>query len=424
LKPERVVSRDYEWATLSGFVGHPDEHLRIGVVSGQRRVGKSYLLRALTEASGGLHITAVAEEAAPAARQRFAADIARYAGIRPKLIGSGASWEALLTSAINVVVQRQGRSGLLVIDELPYWLGHSPEIPGLLQFSYDRSHADEGHRGGRVVLCGSAMSVMTTLLSGTKALRGRAAVDLRMAPFDLPTTANLWGITDRPAALRMHAALGGSPGYRALSPREAPQSVAEFDEWVADSLLNPGQALFSRSEAEYLLREDPNFSGSTLHYGIINAVARGASSPAKIGGLLERDRTTLARPLTALIDAGYLRHDNDPLTTRRPVITIADPIIRFHNLITVAQTSLVESGRAAQARQEARNTFAAQILGPHFESCARDWLRRHAVPRAAEHAEGQWPEPTTPDRQPELLQPEAVDPERGADLRPEPQLRS
>jgi hypothetical protein len=222
----------------------------------------------------------------------------------------------------------------------------------------------------------------------------------------------------------MHAALGGSPGYRALSPREAPQSVAEFDEWVADSLLNPGQALFSRSEAEYLLREDPNFSGSTLHYGIINAVARGASSPAKIGGLLERDRTTLARPLTALIDAGYLRHDNDPLTTRRPVITIADPIIRFHNLITVAQTSLVESGRAAQAWQEARNTFAAQILGPHFESCARDWLRRHAVPRAAEHAEGQWPEPTTPDRQPELLQPEAVDPERGADLRPEPQLRS
>jgi hypothetical protein len=67
-KPEPVASRDYEWATLSGFVGHHDEHLRIGVVSGQRRVGKSYLLRALTEASGGLHITAVAEEAAVLSR--------------------------------------------------------------------------------------------------------------------------------------------------------------------------------------------------------------------------------------------------------------------------------------------------------------------------------------------------------------------
>lgn len=378
-KPEQVVSRDHAWATLSGFVGHSDKHLRLGVVSGRRRMGKSYLLRALTEAGGGLFITAVAEEDSHAARQRFATDIARYAGIGPELIGSGASWEALLTSAIDVVVQRRGRTGLLVIDELPYWLRHSPEIPGLLQLLYDRSQAAGGHRGGRVVLCGSAMSVMTTLLSGTKALRGRAAIDLRMTPFDLSTTARLWGVTDRPTALRLHAVLGGSPGYRALSPREAPQSIPEFDDWVADTLLNPGQALFSRSEAEYLLREDPNFSGSTLHYGIINAVARGASSPAKIGGLLERDRTTLARPLAALIDAGYLRHDNDPLSARRPVITIADPIIRFHNLITVAQTSLVAAGRATQAWQEARNTFAARILGPHFESCTRDWLRRLAA---------------------------------------------
>ncbi len=378
LKPERVVGRDDEWATLSAFVAHQDEHLRLGVVSGRRRVGKSYLLHALAQASGGLYTTAVAEEEAPAARRRFAENIARYAGIGPDLIGTGASWESLLTTAIDVVVQRQGRSGLLVIDELPYWLRHSPEIPGLLQLAYDRSQSDEGHRGGRVILCGSAMSVMTTLLSGTKALRGRAAVDLRMAPFDLPTTARLWEVANRPTALRLHAALGGSPGYRALSPREAPQSLSEFDEWVADSLLNPSQALFSRSEAEYLLREDPNFSGSTLHYGIINAVARGASSPAKIGGLLERDRTTLTRPIQALIDAGYLRHEDNPLTTRRPVITIADPIIRFHNLITVAQTDLIESGRSAQAWQQAKGTFAAQILGPHFEACARDWLRRYA----------------------------------------------
>jgi AAA+ ATPase superfamily predicted ATPase len=378
LKPERVVGRDGEWATLSAFVEHPDERVRLGVVSGRRRVGKSYLLRALAQVSGGLYTTAVAEEDAPAARGRFAEDIARYAGIGPDLVGTGASWEALLSTAIDVVTRRKGRSGLLVIDELPYWLGHSPEIPGLLQLGYDRSQADEDRRGGRVVLCGSAMSVMTTLLSGTKALRGRATVDLRMSPFDLASTARLWGIEDRPTALRLHAALGGSPGYHALSPRESPRSIDEFDDWVADSLLNPGQALFSRSEAEHLLREDPNFTGSTLHYGIINAVARGANSPAKIGGLLERDRTTLARPLAALIDAGYLRQDNDPLTARRPMITVADPIIRFHNLITVAQTNLVESGRSAQAWQQARGTFAAQILGPHFEACARDWLRSRA----------------------------------------------
>jgi hypothetical protein len=72
LKPERVVGRDREWAALSTFVGHPNDHLMLGVVCGRGRVGKSYLLRALAEVSGGLYITAVAEEPAQAARRRFA----------------------------------------------------------------------------------------------------------------------------------------------------------------------------------------------------------------------------------------------------------------------------------------------------------------------------------------------------------------
>lgn len=263
---------------------------------------------------------------------------------------------------------------------MPYWLEHTPQLPGLLQLRYDRSRAGDGAAGGRVVLCGSAVSVMTTLLSGTKALRGRAAVDLRLAPFDLAATARYWEVADPQAALYLHATLGGSPGYRDLASIPAPQTLADFDTWVAGTVLNPGQALFSRSETEYLLREDPKFTGSTLHYAILNAVAAGASSPAKIGSLVERDRAALTRPLDALASAGFLRYERDPLWARRSVITLADPIVRFHNLITVGQQDLVETGRSAQAWQAAQPTFTSRILGPHFEHCARDWVRRAGDP--------------------------------------------
>src|SRR4030095_5802583 len=74
-KPDRVLDRDTEWSTLVEFVAHPDPHLRLAVVSGRRRVGKSYLLRALADVTGGLYVSAVAEEGAVAARRRFAADI-------------------------------------------------------------------------------------------------------------------------------------------------------------------------------------------------------------------------------------------------------------------------------------------------------------------------------------------------------------
>jgi hypothetical protein len=381
-KPTRLLDRDAEWAALTTFLEHPDPHLRLGVVSGRRRVGKSYLLRALADAADGLYVVAVAEEDAPAARRRFAASIARYAGVGPELVNPDTSWEALLDTAITLVVQRAGPSGLLVIDELPYWMAHSPEVPGLLQLLYDRSRSGDAPAGGRVVLCGSAISVMSTLLSGTKALRGRAALDLRLHPFDLATTARHWAIDDPATVLRVHAVLGGSPGYRDLASIAPPQNLAEFDAWVAGTVLDPRQALFSRSETEYLLREDPQFTGSTLHYAILGAVAGGATSPAKIGALLQRDRTALTRPLDALTSAGYLRYESDPLWERRPVITLTDPIVRFHNLITLGQYDLVETSRSARAWAAAQPTFAARILGPHLEQCARDWLR-HRLPEVA-----------------------------------------
>ncbi|GIH78497.1 ATPase AAA [Planobispora longispora] len=377
--PTRLLARDVEWSTLTKFVAHPDPHLRLGVLSGRRRVGKSYLLRALADAMDGLYVSAVAEEGPVTARQRFAGDIARYAGVNAALFRADADWESLLDAAIGLTVQRRGVSGLLIIDELPYWMAHSPELPGLLQLLYDRSQTDHGHTGGRIILCGSAMSVMNNLLSGTKALRGRAVVDMRLRPFNLSTTAQHWEIDDPATALRLHATLGGSPGYRNLTSHPAPQNLQEFDTWISSTVLNPGQALFSRSEAEYLLREDPQFTGSSLHYAIINAVAAGATSPTKIGGLLERDRTSLSRPIEMLTSSGYLEQAADPLWKRRPVITVADPVIRFHNLITVPNRDLIETGASPQAWRESQPTFVSRILGPHFEECSREWLRRHAT---------------------------------------------
>ncbi|GGJ95382.1 ATPase AAA [Pilimelia anulata] len=375
--PATLIGRDREWSALDDFLSHPDPHVRIAVLSGRRRVGKSYLLRALAAGTGGLFVTGVAEEDSRAARLRLAGDIARYAGVGVDLLGPDASWEELLRTAVELVVRHGGPGGLLVIDELPYWLAHSPQVVGVLQLLYDRSRAGDGPGGGRVVLCGSAMSVMRELLSGTKALRGRAVLDLRLDAFDLPTTAGYWGVEEPAAALHLHAILGGSPGYRDLAPR-APRRQTDVAGWVAGTVLNPGQALYSRSETEYLLREDPKFTGSALHYGILGAVAAGASSPAKIGGLLGRDRTTLTRPIDALVAAGFLRRDVDPLWERRTVLTLADPIVRFHHAVTVPRYELVETGGAAAAWRDARPAYSARVVGPHFEYLAREWLRRHA----------------------------------------------
>lgn len=220
------------------------------------------------------------------------------------------------------------------------------------------------------------MSVMHELLSGTKPLRGRAVVDLRLGPFDYRDSRTFWQISDPLTALKVHAVLGGAPGYRPVAGRPHPDDG--FDAWLTRTLLDPGRAVYSRTETEYLLREDPRITQHTLYYDILTTIAQGAGTPSKIGAALERPRNAVAHPLGVLESTGYIRREQDILRARHPVITLADPVIRFNQLITLPQATAVEQGFAEQVWQQAAPTFNSKILGPHFEDLARDFTRRYA----------------------------------------------
>lgn len=79
-------------------------------------------------------------------------------------------------------------------------------------------------------------------------------------------------------------------------------------------------------------------------------------------------------PLGVLRRAGFVAYDEDVLLNRKPVVSIADPVIRFHHTITLPRLQLFQRrGRAAEAWAQAKPTYSSQILGPHFESLSRDW---------------------------------------------------
>jgi uncharacterized protein len=374
VKPRHVIDRDREWKLLTDFVDDPSPAIRLGIVSGRRRHGKSYLLRALTEAVGGLYITAIREEGRLPALQRFTEAIAAHAGLRPGTLRL-TDWHQVLTNALDVVT-RQAATPVLVIDELPYLLQHSPEVPGILQHLYDEYQHGGSGTGARVILCGSAMSVMHELLSGTKPLRGRAVVDLRLGAFDYRSSREFWNIEDPLTALHVHAVLGGAPGYRPIASRPAPGEG--FDRWLTSTLLDPGRAVYSRTETEYLLREDPRITQHTLYYDILTAIAHGATTPTKIGSALARQRNAVTHPLDVLESTGYVRREQDILRPRHPVITLTDPIIRFNQLIALPQAAAIEQGFAEEAWKASTPTFNSKILGPHFEDLARAWTGQFA----------------------------------------------
>ncbi len=374
-KPASIIGRDLEWSVLERFLRTGDDDtLKIGIVSGRRRAGKTHLLTAAAAAVGGLYHACVQEEGDLSARGRFANAIAAHGGLTG---ASTADWESLLISALEVAARTAppDRPPLLVIDEFPYAMAKAPQLPGILQLLYDRAQRGEGP-GGRVVLCGSSLSVMRDLLSGTKPLRGRAMVDLRLGPLDYRQTAELWGIGDPETNLKVHACVGGYPGYRPLID-QTPQSPADFERWVPDTLLRKGLGVFTTAEVDYLLREDPRITDRSAYFDVLGAIARGSTTLAKIGAETGRSKDAVRPLLSTLESIGYVARRPD-LVRGRSSIAVRDPIIRFDRLITAPRLGQLDLGRAEQVWGAMRDTFRSQILGPHFEELAREWVHRFA----------------------------------------------
>lgn len=78
-KPSRVFDRGAEWDGLTAFMSRPLPHAMLGIVSGRRRMGKTYLLRALVEQCGGFYFGATAGTEAESLRQ-FSSALAEHVG--------------------------------------------------------------------------------------------------------------------------------------------------------------------------------------------------------------------------------------------------------------------------------------------------------------------------------------------------------
>lgn len=366
--PDDLFDREQEWRDLDTFVSSNQPGLRVGIVYGRRRTGKSYLLRRL--ARNGLYVQALEEEKAPALL-RFSGAIAERSEL-PVSAVRFTDWLDLL----RAILRSKDPPRLVVIDEFPYLLRHSPELPSVIQLLCDEQTSGTPLR---LILCGSSLSVMSELLSGTKPLRGRATLDMKIAPFDFRISQSFWKVRDPETALAVDAVLGGAPGYRDLASSEVPSRSRQLEAWLTATVLNPSHALYR--EDEFLLREDPRLTDRAMYQSILAAIAAGEHTPSRIGGRLGKDRTALHHALDVLRTSGFIRKDEDLFSARKPTYEVVDPIVRFCQLIVAPNRALLDERQGSQVWRESVHTWRARILGPHFEQVCREWLSRYAKTR-------------------------------------------
>lgn len=372
-RPQDLFDRTDEWASLDRFCADPTPGASLGLVSGRRRQGKSYLLEAICERTNGFYFQAV-EATAAESLAMFGERLGQYVGSPGPI--AFPDWSHAVDALLRV-----GRNAPTpaVIDELPYLTKSSPVLPSIIQASFGPRRRERRESRTRLILCGSALTVMGKLLAGDAPLRGRASLELTVHTFDYRVAREFWGIGDPRLALLTHAIVGGSPAYRDYVRGDAPKSLRGFADWVVRAVLDPASPLLK--EARYLLTEDQDLRGLPLYHSVLAAVASGHTLRGAIASYLGRKTTDLAHPLAVLEDGGYLIRADDLFRSRRPVWRIAEPLIGFyHAIMRPNWADLERPGRAAQVWDGMAPTFQSQVMGPHFERICRVWSMLFADP--------------------------------------------
>ena len=354
----KFVDRIGETARLRDALSR--EKSSLVVVYGRRRLGKSTLIKRVLSDSDVYFLADRSE--GQHQRTLLAKVIAQVFSDFDKL--TYPDWESMFR-AVNY---RADKRFTLCLDEFPYLVEQSPELPSVLQ-----KIVDEKQLKYNLVLCGSSQNMMYGLfLDSTAPLYGRADEIMRLAPIRLPYIQEALGL-DATAAIEEYSVWGGVPRYWELR-----ESRSSLDDAMWHNILSGNGALFE--EPIKLFQDDVKDIVKTST--IMSYIGTGANRLSEIAGRCDEPATNLSRPLKKLIDLGFLEKDIpfgiDEKNAKKSLYKIADPFMAFYYQFVVPNRSFIELNRRLPIDQ-ALNTHFSEYVSMQWEKMCRDAVTGNLV---------------------------------------------
>ena len=354
----KFVDRIDEAARLKDALAR--EKSALVVIYGRRRLGKSTLIKKVLSDNDVYFLADRSEEQYQ--RILLAKVIAQIFPDFDKL--TYPDWEAMLR-AVNY---RADKRFTLCLDEFPYLVEQSPELPSVLQ-----KLVDEKQLKYNLVLCGSSQNMTYGLFfDSTAPLYGRADEIMRLTPIRLPHIQEALNL-DAMSAIEEYAVWGGVPRYWEL--RENRDSL---DDALWHNILSVNGTLYE--EPIKLFQDDVKDMVKTST--IMSYIGTGANRLSEIAARCNEPATNLSRPLKKLIDLGFLEKDVpfgiDEKNAKKSLYKIADPFMAFYYQFVVPNRSFIELGRRLPIEQALTSHFS-KYVGMQWEKLCRNAVTGNLV---------------------------------------------
>ncbi len=260
---------------------------------------------------------------------------------------------------------------MFVIDELPYLVEKSPELPSVLQKIADGLAKSRQ----KLVICGSSQRMMQGLvMDESEPLYGRCRVILRLGPIGYPWLKEAFPGESPLGRLEHHAVWGGVPRYW-----EVCQGEDGLWDTVRDEIFSPN-GLF-HEEPAYVLKDD--LDGAAQASSVLSLIGQGVSRPSEMAARLQVPQTALGRPLGKLVELGLVAREvpfgADVKGCKKSFYRLCDPFLRFWYAFALPRYSDPHFGESPSDMKSLRLPFRA-FLGQVWEELVRDTLLCKPLP--------------------------------------------
>lgn len=347
------LDRRAEKARLSRLLAAPGA--TFACIYGRRRCGKSRLLLEVLKKKKAVYYVAD-QRSAPLQRQSLAwAIAARIPGFDQV---EYPDWESLLARWFRESPER----GVLALDELPYLVSASPELPSVLQKLIDLHSRRRQH----LIICGSSQRMMQGLVLDANApLYGRAHEILEITPLPAGWIRRALELTSARQALEAWSIWGGIPRYWELAA-----DYANTWQAVRDLVLDPQGVL--HQEPNRLLLDDMRETAQAA--SILSLIGRGCHRISEIAGRMGQPATAIARPIRRLVELGLVIRQapfrSPARSGKRSAYRMADPFLRFWFHYVEPNRSRLEARQLDQTASQIQESYL-EFVGESWEDLAR-----------------------------------------------------
>lgn len=357
------IGRTKEQEKLLAQLSSPIQNAAL--LYGRRRVGKSELiLHTMRQASDARTIYYECRQTTTENNTKNLSEVIAEAFDMPPLAFSD------IEAALRFVFDRAtGEKIVLAIDEYPYLRDVVKGMDSILQVLLDE-YRDRSHLS--LILCGSYVEVMKSLLERDNPLYGRIDLKINLQPMDYYESAQFYPERSCEDKVRLFSVFGGIPYYNRLIDKNA--SVREN---LIHLILEP-DARLEDEVPSYLLSEISKIGNA---HEIFSALADGH---ARYRDILSQSHVssgaTLVNVLNRLIGMQLVQRRspiNDPNNKKRTSYVICDGLSKFYYRYVfryLSQRSVLDP--EVYYDRYVNDDFETQFVPRGFEEVCRQYLVR------------------------------------------------